>query len=214
MVDWTKFYSREYGVQYTSLALRALSDEVKYFVPYTFYNQLFAPDNKNEACFISASDWAKLTAAIHSKYTSTLDNLDNFQSTFVKLGEEYVRISRNIAGENLIVVSNRELKNKYLEYQKTSLNYGAFVYMLHVVNEFVAESVKKLVEDKSQRIGKTDKSIEYIGVLIQPDDKASILLLQQKLHKLGHNASEDDLEKLYNEFNWMACLDIHNKPWT
>ncbi|MBI3412528.1 MAG: hypothetical protein HY051_00415 [Candidatus Aenigmarchaeota archaeon] len=102
MLDWTKFYSREYDVQYTSLALRALSDEVKNFVPYTFYNQLFAPDNKNEACFISASDWTKLTVAIHSRYTSTLANLGNFQSTFVKLGEEYVRIARSIASENLI----------------------------------------------------------------------------------------------------------------
>ncbi len=214
MPDWTKFYSREYGVQYTSLALRALSDEVKGFVPYTFYNQLFAPDNKNEACFISASDWAKLTAAIHSRYTSTLADLDNFQSTFVKFGEEYVRIARNIAGENLITFSNHELKNKYLEYQKTLLNYGAFVYMLHVVNEFVSESVKKLVEDKSKLVGKKDKSIEYIGVLIQPDDKASILLLQQKLRQLGRNASDNEMKKLYDEFNWMACLDIHNRPWT
>ncbi|MBI4176771.1 MAG: hypothetical protein HY516_00225 [Candidatus Aenigmarchaeota archaeon] len=86
--------------------------------------------------------------------------------------------------------------------------------MLHVVNEFVSESVKKLVDDKSQRIGKSDKSIEYIGVLIQPDEKASTLLLQEKLRNLGRDASEDDMKKLYDEFNWMACLDIHNRPWT
>ncbi|MBI3413610.1 MAG: hypothetical protein HY051_06070 [Candidatus Aenigmarchaeota archaeon] len=112
------------------------------------------------------------------------------------------------------MVSNNELKNKYLEYQKALLSYSAFVYMLHVVNEFVSDSVKKLVEAKAQIIGKMDRSIEFIGVLIQPDDKASILLLQEKLHRLGRNASEDEIKKLYGEFNWMACLDIHNKPWT
>ncbi|MFH1450648.1 MAG: hypothetical protein ABIF92_01560, partial [archaeon] len=74
-MTWMKIISREYGVQYTELSLRCLSDECAQYLPVTIYEQVYVPDNQNEVCFISEEKWNALVAGLDKKYTNSIENL-------------------------------------------------------------------------------------------------------------------------------------------
>lgn len=211
-IEWKKITAREYGVQYSEMQIRSLTDKVKDYLPYTTYNQIMIPEGNNECFLIDKSCWDELVQSLHDNFIPSIDKLDKFEKQFREFGKEYVNISEKISKMNLEELNNRELKELYMKYQKKLLKYSVFVWAGFILNNSVAKKAKQILENYLKKYSKKKKA-KIIDLVFKPSKKASALQFQEDISKLGENFSEEKLHELYLKYRWLPCLDIHNKPW-
>ena len=203
---WKKLFSREYAVQYTEISLRSLSPEVKDIVPFTFYEQIYAPEENNEVCYADESKWEKFLKTIQDSFV--IKNFKKFEQLFIKTGNLYVDFAKKTAKANLRSKTNMELIKIYKEYQKVGLRYTFFIWAAYFLNEFAAERARKLIEAKAEK----EKMYDYLDAALAPLKRAGILELTNIVST--EKLSENKIKNLYKKYIWIPCLDIQNKPWT
>ena len=203
---WKKLFAREYGVQYTEISLRSLSDEVEEFSPVTFNEQIYVPDDNNQVCYADENKWNNFLGAIQNKHV--LQDVKGFEKLFGKTGSRYVNYCRNVSKLNLAKKSAADLIKIYDGYQKACVRYSFFIWAAYFLNEFAAERARKLIEAKSEK----EKMHEYLDAVLVPFKRAAILELTNIVgtEKLNKNK----IKNLYRKYSWIPCLDIQNKPWT
>lgn len=203
---WKKLFAREYGVQYTEISLRSLSPEVSDIVPFTFYEQIYVPEENNEVCYIDEKKWEKFLKTIQDIFV--IRNFKKFERLFMKTGNQYVNFAKKTANAKLSGKTGRELAKIYIKYQKIGLRYAFFIWAAYFLNEFAAERARKLVEAKSEK----ESIHDYLDAVLAPVKRAAILELTNiaSTEKLNENK----IKKLYKKYSWIPCLDIHNRPWT
>jgi phosphohistidine swiveling domain-containing protein len=208
--SWLKIISREYAVQYTELSLKSLSPACAFIVPSAFYNQVYIPDNGNEACFIDEAEWNSFVSALKKRYLARIENYESFERLFMKYGKNYIAVSKRIANENLSKKSNKDLIKLYLTYQKSSLKYAPFIWIQFIINNFFADKAKEIL---TLKLGGGKELQDLLEFVFRPAQKAaSIQLSDIALDWNKMNLKEKT--KAYEEFKWIPCLDIHNPPWT
>lgn len=204
--QWKKILSREYGVQYTEVSLRSLTDEVKDLVPCTFYEQIYIPEGVNEVCYIDSNKWKNLVFCLEKKWN--VKNIEKYEEKFITTGNDYVNFCKNIP-KNFRSKSNQELKKFYLDYQKLAVRYTSFIWTAYILNNIFSElarnTIQKYIEKK--------KSQSYYEIVFSPVKEASILKLSSVINKIPA-LNKKTIKKVYNEYKWISCLDIHNSPWT
>lgn len=204
---WKKLFAREYAVQYTEISLRSLSNEVKDLSPFTFNEQIYIPEENNQVCYADEDKWNKFLGAIQKKYV--IKDVKGFYRVFGKIGNQYVNYCKKISKINLSKKSANELITIYNQYQKICVRYTFFIWGAYFLNEFAAERARKLIEKKATT---SEKLHDYLDAVLTPLKRASILELTYIVSTKKLN--ENDARRLYKKYNWIPCLDIHNKPWT
>ena len=203
---WKEILSREYGVQYTEISLRCLTSENKDLVPYTFYEQIYIPEDGNEVCYIDANKWKNLILGLEKTWNA--NNIKKFENKFIKTGNEYVNFSRKIP-KNLRSKSNKALKKVYLQYQKHAIRYTSFIWTAYILNNVFSEKARQVIHNY---LGKKE-SQKYYGIIFSPTKEASIIKLASLINKIP-KINSTSMKKLHDEYKWISCLDIHNPPWT
>lgn len=208
---WKKVISREYGVQYTELSIKCLSPINKHIVPASFYEQIYIPEDGNEACYIDETKWNEFVFTLKKLYLENPKNYENFENLFMKAGKAYMKTAEKIVKNNLKNKSNGELKKMYLDYLKKNLEYGPFIWMQFIINNFFADRAKGII---TKKFGKDNKNLfDYIEVALKPERKAASIKLNEIAAKWGKLTGAEKA-KTHENFKWLPCLDIHNKPWT
>ncbi len=198
-------------MQYAELSIKCLSPLNKRIVPATFYEQVYVPEDGNEACYIDETKWNNFISALKENYIENPDNYEEFENEFMKTGSEYMETAKDMAKNELINKSKAELKKMYIDYLKKNLTYGPFIWMQFIINNFFAEKAKEIITDK---LGKGNKNLyDYIEVALKPEKKAASIQLNEIANKWGA-LNEAEKQGIYENFKWLPCLDIHNKPWT
>ena len=134
---WKEILSREYGVQYTEISLRCLTSENKDLVPYTFYEQIYIPNDGNEVCYIDTDKWDKLTSGLEKAWN--VNNIKKFEVHFNKTGSDYVHFAKKIP-RNLKSKSKKQLKKIYLEYQRHAIRYTSFIWTAYILNNIFSST--------------------------------------------------------------------------
>ncbi len=208
---WKKIVAREYGVQYTELSLRSLSPESKFIIPKPFYEQVYIPEDKNEVCYMGEKELSEFVLSLKKKYLEKPKNYNKFENFFIKAGNQYVKTAKKISKTNLSKKNNSELRGIYLDYQKKNLRYAPFIWVQFIINDFFAS---KAVEIITSKCDKDNKNInELVGIILAPSKKASPAKLI-KIATSWKKISMKQKEEMYKNFQWLPCMDIHNKPWT
>ena len=208
---WKKIVAREYGVQHTQLSLRSLSPESKFIIPKPFYKQIYIPEDKNEVCYMGEKELNEFVLCLKKKYLEKPENYNKFEDQFIKFGNQYIEIAKKISKTNLNKKSNSELGKIYLDYQKKNLKYAPFIWIQFIINDFFANYAAEIIRLKSAG---TNKNVnELTGIILAPYKKAS----PAKLIKIANNWGKLNMiekEKIYKKFQWLPCMDIHNKSWS
>lgn len=208
---WKKIVAREYGTQYTELSLRSLSLENKFIVPKPFYKQIYIPEDKNEVCYMGEKELSKFVLSLKKKYLEKPENYNKFENLFIKAGNQYVKTAKKISKTSLSEKSNNELRKIYLDYQKKNLGYAPFIWAQFIINDLFAGKAAEIITLKCAEDSKNIN--ELIGIILAPYKKAS----PAKLIEIAvdwKKLSVIEKEKIYKKFQWLPCMDIHNKPWT
>ncbi len=206
--SWKKIIAREYGVQYTELSLKCLSPLNKHIVPSPFYEQAYVPEDGNEACYVDADKWSSFVDLLNKKYVEQLENYYEFEEDFIRAGTEYMETAKKIANSNIKTKNNKELKKDYEDYLGKNLEYGPYIWMQFLINNFYSEKAKEIISAKS--IG---KETECISAMLRPEKKAAAMQISEIAEK-WEQLSDSEKNQAYENFKWLPCLDVHNPPWT
>ncbi|MCJ7804245.1 hypothetical protein MUP35_00720, partial [Patescibacteria group bacterium] len=116
-ISWEKIFAREYGVQYSEMAILCLSPRAKYHIPAPSVNQIIAPEENNTAFFVDENSWKKVVESLNKKYTLSIDRLKKYEENFLRDGNDYLEITKKISKLDLGKLSDKELGELYLKYQ-------------------------------------------------------------------------------------------------
>lgn len=209
--EWKRIVAREYGVQYAELSLRSLSSECKFIIPKPFYKQVYIPEEKNEVCYMGENELSKFVLSLKKKYLKKPKNYNKFEKQFIKFGNQYIETAKKISKTNFSEKSNGELLKIYLDYQRKNLKYAPFIWIQFIINDFFASKAAEIITSKCD---KDKKSVnECIGIILAPSEKASLAKLIE-IATSWKKLSIKQKEKIYKDFQWLPCMDIHNRPWT
>ena len=210
-MSWKKILAREYGVQYTTLSLKCLTPINSFIVPTPFYEQIYVPEHGNEVCYINEAKWNEFVAALKEKYLDNPENYEEFEKLFIQAGNTYMSTAEKISKSDLKEKGNKELKEMYLEYSGKNIGYGPFIWIQFVINNFFSDKAKEIIENK---IGKDNEKLhDFIEIALKPDKKAASIQLSD-IASEWESLNEDEKTEVYERFQWLPCLDVHNRPWT
>lgn len=211
-ISWKKIYEREYGVQYSEVAV-SLFAVADYHFPVTSVSQIVIPGSGgNTAFYIDSTSWIELVEGLNQKYTVHVKNLEKYEKQFMTDGEAYLTTARHIAGLNLKDVSDKELLSIFLDHQDKRYKYSAFAWSAFILNNYVADRATTILDEYLKKHNRLAEKQEIIDSLFTPYKRAAVLELQYQVEK--GNLSEKKRDKLYQKYKWLSCLDIHNEPWT
>lgn len=213
-ISWKKIYSREYGVQYSEMAIACLTDKAGHHIPKTSVNQVIIPDGSNTAFYIDTSSWIELVESLNKKYTSHIRELEKYENQFIHDGEGYLETAKRIGSLNFKTLSNNELKTIYKDYQDKLFFYSIFAWTAFILNNYVAERAISILDGYIKKAGKENEKQDIYDVLFRPARRAAVLQLQHEVIKYKDKLAADLFEDLYEQFRWLPCLDLHNRPWT
>lgn len=213
-ISWKKIYEREYGVQYSEVAIGILAKN-SYHFPKISSSQIVIPGSgKNTAFYIDDASWVKLIEGLNKKYTNNLDHLKKYEKQFFLDGENYVAAAKRINQLNLKSLSNKDLASLYKKYQEMLLRYSNFAWSTFILNNYIAERATNILDRYILKHKKEDQKQVIHAALFRPEKRAAILQLQYEIEKVSGKLSKKDFEKFYEQYKWLSCLDLHNSPWT
>lgn len=209
-MKFVKIVSREYGVQYTEMSLRSLRHEAKKHLPSLVLSQFYAPEDKNESCYVDEREWQNFTEALAKKYSNG-NNLKNFIKLFHLYGKKYIAVSKKISKFNPAKTNNEYLAKNYRNYQNTLLDYSSYVWMSFLLNNIYTEKANKILNGK-----KISNNEKIAASLFLPNKRTGIIELQNRIYGLKNKKRvipKEETNNLLKEYSWISCLDIHNDPW-
>lgn len=213
-ISWEKIYEREYGVQYSEVAV-SLFANASYHFPKSSVTQVVIPGSGNNTAFyIEKQSWNKLVDGLNKKYTQNLKNLREYEKQFVLDGENYLNLAKRISTLNLTSLSDKQLLSLFLDHQNKRYRYSTFAWSAFILNNYVADRAAKILDTYINRHNKENEKQDIYDSLFSPPKKAAVLELQYEVENKGNNLTEAQFNNLYNRFKWLSCLDIHNKPWS
>jgi len=213
-ITWIKIYSREYGVQYSEMAVLCLSPKAKHHIPSPSVNQVVIPDGNNTAFYIDKNSWGKIVESLNNKYTLHLKKLEEYEKGFEKDGNNYLALAKKILKINLKSKTNKELLNLYLEYQDKLFAYSIYAWTAFILNNYVAERATNILDKYLQKCAMEDKKQDVIDSLFHPIKQAAVIKFQYEVESYGNKLSKKIFQRLYQQYKWLSCLDLHNEFWT
>ncbi len=213
-ISWKKIYSREYGVQYSEMAILCLSPKAKHHIPSPSADQIIIPEENNTVFYIDDAAWVKLVESLNKKYTTDVDNLSDYEKKFTKDGKNYLSFSKKLSKLKLEKLSNKKLKELYRDYQEKLFRYSIFAWTSFILNNYISDRAKTILDTYIKIYKKESDAQSIYNSLFKPGKLAAVLQLQYEVSNYRSRMSETKLNKLYEKYKWLSCLDLHNKPWT
>lgn len=212
-ISWKKIYEREYGVQYSEVAVSLFSN-APYHFPKISVTQIVVPGTGNNTAFyIDAEAWVELVEGLNKKYTASVKALEEYEKQFILDGNEYLKTAKNISKLDLSKLSNKELLNVFLDHQDKRYKYSCFAWSAFILNNYVADRATVILDSYITQHNKEDIKQDIYDSLFAPHKRAAVLELQYEVEQYRGQLPNTVFEQLYKRFKWLSCLDIHNKPW-
>ncbi|MFC1648452.1 PEP-utilizing enzyme [Nanoarchaeota archaeon] len=210
-MKWIKIWSREYGVMYSEAVVRTLTYEATHLIPLTIENVAIIPESNNEAVCFAEDEWDKLAQALQESSAGSLKKFKAFCENFHLYGKSYVDVAEKLSAQELNSLTMEELEEGFNEYVIAYFDYTTLLWDGLINNRVFAELANEMIERQAKKIGKQEMLTEFKTAIFEPREKAGIKILQEKVSefKQGNN----DLQELWEEFQWISCLDIHDSPW-
>ncbi|UCD04580.1 MAG: hypothetical protein JSW73_01120 [Candidatus Woesearchaeota archaeon] len=158
----------------------------------------------NEVCYMEESAMHQFISACVDEFTSSKKKFDEFVELFNKFGTRYLDYAKNLSKLDLPNLSNSELKERYAQYQQIAVEYsciGAFVAF--VLAGYWFKEADKLVDGIDDKVR---------AALFRPIKKNSVITLNEKAANTDYK-NKEAVTKLWDEYKWLPCLDIHKEPW-
>lgn len=213
-ISWKKIYEREYGVQYSEVAVSLLAFATYHFPKISLTQVVVPGEGSNSAFFIDDSSWSGLVEGLNKKYTASVKKLEEYEKQFLSDGKNYLDFAKKISKLNIKILSNKELLSLFKDHQEKRNRYSVFVWSAFILNNYVANRAAAILETYIKKHKKEKEKQEMINALFRPEKLAAVLQLQYEVGKHQGKLTDKQFEDLYAKFKWLSCLDIHNKPWT
>ena len=203
---WLRWFAREYSVQYCEIAIRTLGKRTDSIFPENLEEDIiFVSENNNAVCYIEKNTKQIFVNTCVKTFGTDMKSLKTFIALFHSLGKQYLDISKKISDSDLTNLSNEEIKELYLKYQKIAIEYSLIgPFVAFVLAEYWFEKMDPIVKN-------ADPDVR--AALFRPVKHNSVVTLNEKASKIDIKDTEA-VKKLWEEYRWLSCLDIHKVSWT
>ncbi len=213
-ISWIKILDREYSIQYYGFAI-AILEFAGYHFPVTSASQVVIPgEGDNSSFFIDSASWNALVEGLNKKYAVDAEQLTKYEKQFLIDGNNYLSCAKEISKLDYEKVTNLELLSVFAKYQDFRNRYSVFVWSAFILNNFVADHGTEILDNYIKKHKKESNRQQFIDSLFKPEKLAAVLKLQNIVEKHKGNLTVEEFDNLYEQFKWLSCLDIQNKPWT
>ena len=201
-MEWMLMWTRPYGVQYSETLITALGKKGP-AAACVSENHILYPENRNQAYYVSRPDWEKIRGVL-KELVSTPEYRGSEISKFHSTAGEYINSAKR-ASAACAESSNPELLSLYEDFRNKWATYSSYLWTMFITNEEFSKKMDGFLK------GKPEGLVRYAST---PSEKASALRLNDELKALKENFSEEGLRKVYEEYRWIPCVDVHCSPWT
>ncbi|MBN2478405.1 hypothetical protein JXB01_03900, partial [Candidatus Micrarchaeota archaeon] len=208
-MEWVNTFTRDYSVQYCDAVFRAIGSEGKGICS-GIRKQLFHPHNKNEGHFIEKQEWNFLIGKLN-KLLENNSSLEKEINIFHQKGKEYTGIAFKLNRLDLPNIAGSQLLKIYKEFFLCWRDYTSYLWEMFVLNDVISEKSGELLKQK-QRSYEQNQFNEFMNYVSSPSNKSELFVLNDKLRKLKLDYTEDKFLKIWNDYKWLSCLDLHNAP--
>lgn len=213
-ISWAKIYEREYGVQYSEAAVKILATETYHFSKPSSTQIVIPGVGHNTTFYIDSKSWIELVEGLNNKYATKVVSLQKYEKQFLLDGNNYILFGKRISKLNLKALSNKNLLSLFLQHVEKRNRYAVFEWSAFILNNYVSDKATKILDEYIARFKKENKKQEIYDSLFAPEKRAAILELQYQVGRKKGKFTPNEFNKLYEQFKWLSCLDVHNKPWT
>jgi len=173
---------------------------------------LFVRKNNSSSIYSKTNEHEYFIKQLHKKFLSNKNEIIKFKQRLIKTGKAYLFSAQTSKQVNLTLLSQQKLLSLLKVHYQNWLNFTVRIWVVWNSSEYFSELTGHLLEDKTRQCGQEAKS-QYLKYISTPVKKSSILLLNEKLNKYKAG-KKIDLDKVYKDFLWMPCGDLHGEPWT
>jgi phosphohistidine swiveling domain-containing protein len=203
-MKWKKVISREYSVQYCEVALHAIGEKAKKYLPFCMKKQFVIPDHKNECFYVNETEFAQFIQSVIEKYSGSSEKFRHFVELFHTLGKDYVAFCKQVQVKDVTTLSNEDMKKIYLQYQEHLLNYSCIgAWMGFLLNEHWTEQGRKMMTIEDDQIREA---------LFRPSKKSTVIIMQDESREI--KGDKRKVKEFWERYQWIQSLDIHKTPWT
>lgn len=212
-ISWEKIYDREYGVQYSEVAVAVLTDK-SHFPNISTTHIVIPGEGQNTTFYIDKKSWTSLVDGLNKEYTNNVKGLEKYEKQFLSDGENYLAIGKKISKTNMKKLSDSKLLELFLKHQEIRNRYSVFAWSAYILNNYVADRAVSILEPYIKKYHREDQKQEIIDVLFRPEKLAAVIKLQKEVENHDGRLTAKQFDELYEKYKWLSCLDIQNKPWT
>jgi len=213
-ISWIKILDREYSVQYYGFAISIL-DFAGYHFPVTSAAQVVIPgEGDNSSFFIDEASWNALVEGLNEKYSADAKKLAGYEKQFFVDGNNYLDFAKKTSKIDLKKLTNKEILSLLIKYNDFRNRYSVFVWSAFILNNFVADHATEILDKYIKKYKREDNRQQFVDSLFKPESLAAVLKLQYEVEKRDGKLDDKEFDNLYEQFKWLSCLDIQNKPWT
>jgi len=211
-ITWRKFWERDYTYQYVECLLSALTSCLEQEKIKSFKNMLFIRKNGGSSIYSKTNEHEYFIKQLHVKFLSNKNEIIKFKQRLLKTGKDYFLSAQVAKNVDLAKISQQKLLSLLKVHYQSWLNFTVRIWVVWNSSEYFSELLGNLLAEKTCQFGQEVKLPQYLKFVSTPIKNSSILLLNEKLNKYKAG-KKIDLNKLYKDFLWMPCGDLHGEPW-
>src|SRR3989344_6523866 len=150
--------------------------------------------------WIDQNEFEKVQKEIDNKHYS-YGKIEDFIKLLKKKGKNYIKTAKecSLKSKN---ANRKELIKLYRQYHKRWVDYTKYLSAGFEITGKLSQDIENLIKGRD-----SNSSSRVIDYVFAQKKKVGIHLLMYKIKK-GIN-----LEKIYEDFEWIPCFDINDNPW-
>lgn len=200
---------RDYGVQYSEVSIKSLTNLCSNYSGPEIDSQVYIPNGSNQTCLIKDNQWQLLGEWLRKKYST--DDVGLYLNDFMECAQKYEQISSELERLDYSLLSNQELVAHYHSYQAMVIEFTSYIWTSWIIITDFAQRAQFLLEHKRL-------SEDEIRVLLKPTELSGLPKLLEELENYSDQFNSDFLENQFLEsqfehYHWVKSLDIHSEDY-
>ncbi|MFA6098893.1 MAG: PEP-utilizing enzyme [Patescibacteria group bacterium] len=225
-IVWTHYFSRKFCSQRFEIVIRVfISDFYRKRFHASLQNNLVAPERGNHTIYYENAEWQRFTKKV---YYGTCKNLPTFHYYMQLVRRWQVRYgsgAQKLANGNLTKLSWRELRRRYLAFDRLHLDFfNGPIWVPFITEPFISQVAEQELQKLLRQHQRVSDTEEIVEIIFSPEKKNAVISEHENLLKLAvWTKSQPRLKQAaigrlinlhWQKYRWLPCYDINDKPWT
>ncbi|MFH1111647.1 MAG: PEP-utilizing enzyme [Patescibacteria group bacterium] len=221
-INWQKQWTREYSINKMEVVLSSLNSELaKKLLGARVLNVFTIPENKNESLYQDQSELNKFLERIYQRLCASKSKFRKFLVKYQTVKNKFINYGRFLNDLPLEKYTDKKFISLF---DKSYVIHKEAMLILQWIGFCMANYLSiRVLQELKTKIRDESKVQSYLRIIFSPDFPSQIIKEHYDLLKLAviikkNKLSLNQVKKLLYQhtenYQWIPCLDINDKPWS